>query len=490
MFDSRKYYKTVEFLLFKALNELYPSCKPIVHHSIQSGEYIRLDSIHGGISGFVNPCLITSKIKEYILDEIPITTTPITSFTEGVRDNEFDKLFSRVDTLKTAFLHKCDGFERVGLDEVYSNTSDVALFEIVAHRNGIILRTPKKVDDNIVIPDTHEDWKLTYAYNSQLNYLSLFTAERANDLHEKVDNNTMCRFIVEVESDQEMRINNIASSIRTRVINNDLKFIAVSGASSSGKTTFSNKLKESLESDGTTNIIMLSLDDYYVNREDIPLDKDGIKDFETLYSLDVGLLNSNLRDLERGLEVEIPIYDFKTGMRKEVGRKLKMGRRDLILFEGIHGMNPKLIEGIASEHIYKIYVSCLNCVKVTDTHRVRTTMVRLMRRVVRDNLSRGFSADVTLEMWKRVRRGESIHIFPYQNEADVVFNTSLAYEIGVLKPHFLNSVEGSVSPLNPNFNTISTLLRYLEYFPSISSEDVPKDSLLREFIGGSKFYSY
>ncbi|MGL4909820.1 MAG: uridine kinase family protein, partial [Cetobacterium sp.] len=215
----------------------------------------------------------------------------------------------------------------------------------------------------------------------------------------------------------------------------------------------------------------------------------GKKDFETIDALDIGLLNKNLKDLMLGKEVEIPKYDFSTGRKKEKGEIVKIKKDSIIILEGIHGLNNSLIEGIAQNHIFKIYISCLTQLNIDSHNRIKTSVVRKMRRIVRDSISRNFNAEETLEMWERVRRGEEKNIFPYQENADVIFDTSLTYEIGVLKP----AVERELIKIkmsSPHYDEARKLLRMLNYFISIPDKYVPDESILKEFTGGSYFYSY
>ncbi|MGL4424707.1 MAG: uridine kinase family protein, partial [Cetobacterium sp.] len=268
----------------------------------------------------------------------------------------------------------------------------------------------------------------------------------------------------------------------------DIKIVTIAGPSSSGKTTFSNRLKLHMMA-SEIKPLMISLDDYYKDREAIPLDGDGKKDFETIDALDIGLLNKNLKDLMLGKEVEIPKYDFSTGRKKEKGEIVKIKKDSIIILEGIHGLNNSLIEGIAQNHIFKIYISCLTQLNIDSHNRIKTSVVRKMRRIVRDSISRNFNAEETLEMWERVRRGEEKNIFPYQENADVIFDTSLTYEIGVLKP----AVERELIKIkmsSPHYDEARKLLRMLNYFISIPDKYVPDESILKEFTGGSYFYSY
>ncbi|MEG2960845.1 MAG: nucleoside kinase, partial [Cetobacterium sp.] len=295
--------------------------------------------------------------------------------------------------------------------------------------------------------------------------------------------------IVELIRVNEALHNKKIAKIAEKIIEDkDIKIITIAGPSSSGKTTFSNRLKLQLLA-SELKPEMISLDDYYLPRYEIPLDENGKKDFESIAALDTELLNQNLKNLLLGEEVEIPRYDFNTGTRKEKGVPMKLSEDGVIIIEGIHGLNDSLLEGISLSHVSKIYISCLTQLNIDSHNRVKTSMVRKLRRIVRDSISRNFDAEETLEMWDRVRKGESKNIFPYQENADIIFDTSLAYEIGVLKP----AVERELIKIkmdSPHYQEARKLLRILSYFTIISDRYVPDESILKEFIGGSYFYNY
>jgi len=264
------------------------------------------------------------------------------------------------------------------------------------------------------------------------------------------------------------------------------RIVLVAGPSSSGKTTFSGRLAVHLQVLGR-HARVISLDNYYRNRDELPVEADGTIDLEALHTIDVPLLRQQLAALLGGESVEVPEFDFVTARRKERGMPLSLGEKDVLIIEGIHGLNPALCEGLPAEAIHRVFVSALTCINLDDHNRIRTTDVRLLRRIVRDNQFRGTLPAETLAMWPSVRRGEEKWIFPYQEQADSVFNTALHYELPILK-HFASALLEDIPPENPHYHVARRLSKTLHYFPEIDPailDEVPPLSLLREFVGGS-----
>ena len=264
--------------------------------------------------------------------------------------------------------------------------------------------------------------------------------------------------------------------------------VLIAGPSSSGKTTFANRLSIQLRVNGYVPI-PLSLDDYFIDRELNPKDENGEYDFESIYSLDLKTLNDHLKRLLNGEEVEIPTYNFMQGKREWLGHKVKLPQNGIIILEGIHALNPMLTNSIQDKHKHKIYISALTQLNLDNHNRIATTDVRKIRRIVRDFLSRGYGGEETLRMWPSIKRGERKNIFIYQEEADDMFNSTLVYELCVLKPYALNELK-KINKESPVFNEAQRLISLLNFFKEIAMDKVPENSLLREFIGGSCFYKY
>ncbi|MGL5477583.1 MAG: nucleoside kinase, partial [Clostridium sp.] len=287
------------------------------------------------------------------------------------------------------------------------------------------------------------------------------------------------------EALHEKKIAYIADRITER---KGIKMVLIAGPSSSGKTTFANRLSIQLRVNGFVPM-PLSLDDYFVNREDSPRDENGDFDFESIHSLDLNTLNNHLERLLEGEAVEIPTYNFRRGKREWLGNTIKLPQNGILIVEGIHGLNPMLTNAIDDKNKYKVYISALTQLNLDNHNRIPTTDVRKLRRIVRDYLSRGYGGEDTLKMWPSIKRGEKKNIFGYQEEADDMFNSTLVYELGVLKPYALKELQ-KIEKDSPVYNEATRLIEFLNFFKEIPMDKVPENSILREFIGGSCFYKY
>ena len=306
--------------------------------------------------------------------------------------------------------------------------------------------------------------------------------EDVGDLNEKVCEGSINDMILVAEALQERRIGEIARQIVER---GNVKFVPIAGPSSSGKTTFSHRLSIQLRTHGL-NPHPIAVDDYFVNREDTPLDENGDYNFECLEAIDVELFNQNMASLLKGERVELPTFNFKTGHREYAGHFMQLGEDDILVIEGIHGLNDKMSYMLPTESKFKIYISALTSLNVDGHNRIPTTDGRLLRRMVRDYRTRGASAKRTIQMWPNVRKGEEENIFPFQEGADVMFNSVLIYELAALK-QYAEPILYSIGPDEPEYYEARRLLKFLGYFLSIPSESLPHNSIAREFVGGSCF---
>jgi uridine kinase len=302
------------------------------------------------------------------------------------------------------------------------------------------------------------------------------------DLNHRVAQQTDGDIIKIAEAFQEKNIAHIADEIYNR---KDAKMVLISGPSSSGKTTFSKRLSVQLQVMGF-NPTVIELDNYFKNREDTPLDENGEYDFETIDALDVDFFNEQLVDLLDGKEIQYPTFNFYTGQREFRGNTLKMEKRSILVMEGIHGNNPKLTARIPNKLKYKIFVSALTPISIDAHNPIPTTDNRLLRRIVRDYRTRGYSAEDTINRWNSVGRGEKKNIFPYQEDADIMFNSALIFELAILKT-FAEPILRAVPETSPAFNDAVMLLKFLTYFQPMSDREIPPTSILREFLGGSSF---
>ena len=304
-------------------------------------------------------------------------------------------------------------------------------------------------------------------------------------LNDKIDKGELINLVMISEALHEKKIAEIADKISSK---NEVKLILIAGPSSSGKTTFANRLGIQLRVNGITPV-PISLDDYFVNRDQTPVDENGEYDFETIGSVDTELFNKHLNLILQGEEVEIPEFNFIKGEREWLGKKVKLPANGVIIVEGIHGLNPILTSHIDEKYKFRIYISALTQLNLDNHNRITTTDVRKIRRIVRDQLSRGHGSEDTLKMWHKIKRGEQKNIFVYQEEADVMFNSTLVYELCVLKKYALQELD-KIKEDSIVYNEAKRLKGLLSFFREIDKDIVPQNSILREFIGGSIFYKY
>lgn len=367
---------------------------------------------------------------------------------------------------------------------IAANTSLVPTFGLDHYAPGFLLRFPSMAmarERTSEIPPLEINHKLMGVFNEYSRWLKVLGLSTMDSLHERVANGKALDLVLISEAFHSMALTNIAKRIGERA---SVRLICLAGPSSSGKTTTSKRLSIQLQAIGK-NPVTMELDDYYVNREETPRDERGEYDFEALEALDVGLINDHLDRLLSGAEVRMPKYDFVTGTRKP-GRTLRLGPDDILIIEGIHGLNDAISRGVSPEAKFKIFICPLTGVNLDSYNRIGSTDMRLLRRMVRDHRRRGHSPEHTIEMWPSVIRGSHKHIFPYEEQADVLFNTSLAYEISVLKG-YAEPLLRAVPEWSQAYGEATRMLSLLAFAPVIPSENIPNLSILREFIGGSCF---
>lgn len=362
------------------------------------------------------------------------------------------------------------------------STGYIKLFDIKYYKPGFILMYPHEKNP-LSIPPFKDLPKLAKIFKETEDWVKILDVADVGGLNDKLENNEINELILVSEGLHEKKIASIADKIYEN--RDKIKLVLISGPSSSGKTTFSKRLSIQLKVLGLKPYA-ISLDNYFIDRDKTPRDKNGNYDFESIKALDVELFNKQLATLLDGGEVELPIFDFITGKRKEFGYKYKMEGKSILVIEGIHGLNEILTSAISKENKYKIYVSALTQLNIDDHSRIATTDVRILRRIVRDNYTRGRDAETTILSWPSVRQGEEKNIFPYQEEADIMFNSTLAYEISVLK-HYAEPLLKSIPESSPAILQSRRLLMLLSYFKCATSDVIPKNSIIREFIGGSCF---
>lgn len=361
------------------------------------------------------------------------------------------------------------------------NTGYIKCFDLFPYENGMILLLPEKEDPE-TLPEFVPKKKLFQTLMITNEWGEEMGIDTVGDLNDRICEGNISDLILVQEALQERRIGEIARDIVRR---EGVKFVMIAGPSSSGKTTFSHRLSIQLRSYGLKPH-PIGLDNYYRNHDDAPLDEDGNPDFECLEALDVEQFNKDMSRLLAGEEVLLPTFNFKTGKREYSGKATKLEKDDILVIEGIHGLNEKMSHSLPAESKYKIYISALTCLNIDEHNRIPTTDGRLLRRMVRDARTRGTSARKTIDMWPSVRRGEEKYIFPFQEEADAMFNSAMIYELSVIK-QYAEPLLFSIKKGEPEYHEAKRLLKFLEYFLGVSSETLPNNSLCREFVGGSCF---
>lgn len=483
----RTYVRSLFFILVKAVEELYPQGSISLEHPISKGYFCKLH-IDRTI-GLDDVQRIKQKMQEIIAADIPYTRTE--SHTE-----EVVRLFEKRGMMDKARLLDTYGqlysyYYQLGdtVDCYYSSlvpsTGYIRLFDIVKYYDGLLLRIPSR-ENPTKLEEVVKQEKMLEVFQEYHRWNQILGISTVGDLNVACNHGHATDLINVSEALQEKKIAQIADEITHR--NQDgkrVKLVLISGPSSSGKTTFSKRLSIQLMTNGLKPY-PISLDDYFVNRNDTPLDENGKHDFESLYAVDLPFFEEQLSTLLNGGEVELPRYNFTTGKREMSGKKLRIDEHMILIIEGIHALNPALTPHIPNENKYKVYVSALTTILLDNHNYIPTTDNRLLRRIIRDYKYRNYSAEETIARWPSVRAGEEKWIFPYQENADAMFNSALLFELAVLKD-YVEPVLRKVPNRCPEYSEAHRLLRFLNYFVSVQDKELPPTSLLREFLGGSSF---
>lgn len=490
MFDSpigyKIYTRTLQFIFIKATLDLFDNSVITIEHSIGEGVFGELHKEEALSAEDIDK--IKLRMKEIIEKDLPINKikVKIEKAIEIFKEYGMDDKVSLLNqvSFENVNLYELDGRYDYFYGQMAYSTGVIKAFDLMYYDPGFVLRYPKK-DDLNVVSNFKENRKLSQIFMETERWLNILGVGEVGSLNDKVKNKEFRDLVMVSEALHEKKIAQIADMINER---KETKVVLIAGPSSSGKTTFANRLSVQLRVNGHVPI-PISLDDYFVDREHTPKDENGEYDFESVYSLDLELFNSNLSGLLKGEEVEIPRFNFKKGEREWVGHKLTLPSNGILLIEGIHGLNPILTSSILDKQKFKIYISALTQLNLDNHNRIVTTDIRRVRRIVRDYLSRGYGAEETLKMWPSIRRGEERNIFVFQEEADVMFNSTLVYELCVLKRYALEELD-KISPDSSVYLEASRLKSFLGFFKEIDKDYVPMNSILREFIGGSVFYKY
>ncbi len=477
------YRRSLAFVMIRAARELFPGSRIYVRHSLSKGYYCEIDM--GRNLQLEDLSSLEKRMREIVQADEPFVREEV-KVEDALKIFEKDGQIDKVGILKyrkepTVNISHLGKFTDYFYGCLAPSTGYLKLFELRYYPPGFILRFPLYTDPSR-IPEFEEQKKMAEVFREYVRWGKILRIEKVGDINEIVEKGRAAEMVRIAEALHEKKIANLADVIASKLTKPRL--VLISGPSGSGKTTFSKRLAIQMRVNGLRTVT-LSLDDYFLDREETPRDETGEYDFEAPEAIDIDLLNNQLLDLFAGKTVSVPHFSFRYGKRSGY-RKLRLDPDEILILEGIHALNPMITPSIPSIMKFKIYVSALSQLNIDYHNRVPTTDVRKLRRIVRDNLFRGYTAIDTLSRWTSVRRGEDNYIFPYQEEADAMFNSSLVYELCVLKGRaepLLRRIKNDV----PEYAEARRLLRFLSYFLNMSEREVPPNSILREFIGGSVF---
>jgi len=480
----RMYIRSLSFLLFVALEKTIPGAKLRIEHSVSKGVYCKLtntDELDIERVAEVYECmrnLVKRNIPFQCIEEEASTVRDI--FVEEGFIDKAGLITSRGQSYSTYYTLEEKAASYYG--HLVPSTGYLKVFDLQKYYKGILLLLPQRFSPEELEPLVIQN-KMFEIFQEYSHWNKVLNITNINDLNALSRNGDSETLIKVSEAFHEKKIGQIADKVAER--KEEVKIILISGPSSSGKTTFSKRLAVQLMVNGLRPK-NLSLDDYFVDREATPLDENGEFDFEALEAIDVEQFNTDLSSLLKGDEIEVPKFSFETGKRFYDGTKMQLHEGEILVVEGIHGLNPQLTHSIKDSHKFKIYVSALTAINIDDHNRIPTTDNRLIRRIVRDYRYRNYSAADTISRWQSVRRGEEKHIFPYQEEADVMFNTALLYELSILK-HYAEPILLEVENNKAEFAEANRLLYFFSYFKQMAEKNIPPTSIIREFLGGSSF---
>ena len=481
---SRNYTRTLFFILCKAVHDLYKRSRVIIDIPVSNGFYVNLQIGHPVELEDVDQ--IRRRMQQIIDAAYPILRYEVPT-EEAVRMFEERGDMAKVKLLKSAgklytTYYKIDDYVDYYYGSLLTNTKDIYLFGLEKYFDGALLRIPAVKNPDVLPEMTHQD-KMFGVFKEHHHWQDIVGIRTVGDFNELVDKGMATDIINVSEALQEKRISEIADEIASR---KGVKLVLLAGPSSSGKTTTCKRLSIQLLANGVRPL-QISLDDYFVDREHTPKDADGEYDYESLYALNLKLINEQFNALFRGEEVELPKYDFTTGTSHPSGTRLRMGENDILVVEGIHALNPELTAEIPEKQKFRVYVSALTTILLDDHNYIPTTDNRLLRRIIRDYKYRGVNAQESIHRWPSVRAGENKWIFPNQENADAMFNSAMLFELGVIKEQADPLLE-QVPENCPEYSEAYRLRKFLSYIRPIPNKDIPPTSLMREFLGGSSFH--
>jgi len=483
---SKTYVRTATMLFLKAVHDVFgeeAARTACVEFSVGNGQYVNPKGLIPSTEE--NAGKILQRMKELQMKQVPFMKQPyhLDDAMELFREKEMTDKLKLFKYRRGSFvnIYEIDGYYDYYYGYMLPNAGYVKWFDVIPYEEGFMLLLPSKKNPTVVEPFS-ERKKLFRTLQTSEKWGSEVGLETVGDLNDRICNASLSELILVQEAEQERKIGEIAKDIAGR---KGVRFIMIAGPSSSGKTSFSHRLSIQLRTLGK-NPHPIALDNYFVNRELTPRDENGDYNFECLEAIDIKQFNEDMTRLLAGEAVELPEFNFITGKREYKGNVKQLKKDDLLVIEGIHGLNPKTSYSLPEDSKYKIYISALTSVNIDRHNRIPTTDGRLLRRMVRDARTRGADARRTIEMWPSVRRGEEENIFPYQEEADAMFNSALIYELAVIK-QFAEPLLFQIEKGQPEYYEAKRLLKFLEYFLGVSSEELPKNSISREFVGGSCF---
>ena len=480
---SRNYTRSLFFVLCKAVHDLYPQSKVVIDIPVSKGYYVDLTIGHEVTDDDVTR--IRQRMQQIIDAKMPIRrfevpTEDAVKMFEEKGDKAKSKLLRSAGSLYTTY-YQIDDYVDYYYGSLLTNTSKIYLFGLEKYFNGLLLRIPDLKDPGTLPQMTRQD-KMFEIFREHHRWQEIMGLRTAGDFNEMVRKGQATNLINVSEALQEKKLTEIADEIASR---KDVKLVLLAGPSSSGKTTTCKRLSIQLLANGIKPL-QISLDDYFVDREHTPKDDKGEYDYESIYALNLKLINDQFNALFRGEEIELPKYNFQTGRSEKSGKKLRMQPNNVLVVEGIHALNPELTAQIPEAQKFRVYVSALTTILLDDHNYIPTTDNRLLRRIIRDYKYRGVNAQETIHRWPSVRAGENKWIFPYQENADVMFNSAMLFELAVIKQQAEPLLE-QVPENCEEYSEAYRLRKFLKYFQPIPNRDIPPTSLLREFLGGSSF---
>ena len=482
----RVYHRGVSFLLVKAARDILgEDARVVVEHSLRGNVYCEIRNVQVEINEEWLKVL-QDKMLEYVAADLPIRKKIFRkdraieiAKKQGMQDKV--ELF-RFRSASSVNMYELEGFYDYFYGYMPSTTGVLSLFGLVPHENGFLIRFPDQANPDELLPLQIPE-KISRVFMEQMRWSSLMGVTNVADLNNTIVKRGFGELVRINEALHEKKIAEIADQIYQRM--DKVRVVLIAGPSSSGKTSFANRLSIQLKALGIRPH-KVSLDDYFLNREDTPLDENGKKNFEVIEALDLPQLNEDLKKIIAGEKVELPSYNFMAGKREYNGDFVQLGEGEVLVVEGIHGLNDRLTAEIPVENKFKIFISAITQLNVDDHNRISTSDSRMIRRMVRDFQFRGRDARKTIETWSEVRQGEEDNIFPFQENADAIFNSATLYELCVLK-QYAEPQLFAIDPSMPEYITAKRLIKFLGYFLSIPGQEIPNNSLIKEFIGGSCF---